>query len=181
MSGSESSLCIGGIRGEDPKIAYISEGGARRYARGVSDETIIQVTADASWLPDGGRAEVIRCAAPPRPLCVARLLLRRADLVFCIPRADGGRLDLPMRIVPEGDPGGTGTIRALADDLLGADAVVRFLGAVRNVVGAPAPGYAWPAPLAHFGVWTSASAPVGDGFWIDLADLQDRHWYPLAG
>lgn len=146
----------------------------------MSDETIIQVTENASWLPPGGRAEVIRCAAPPRPLCVARLLIRRADLVFCTPRADGGRLDLPMRIVPADDPDGAGTIRALADGLLGAGAVVRFLGAVRNVVGAPAPGYAWPAPLAHFGVWASDGAPGEDGSWVALSALQERHWYPLA-
>lgn len=178
--GSESYVCVGGIREKDPKIAYISESGVHRYAREVSAETVIHVTANAPWLPPGGRAEVIRCAAPPRPLCVARLLLRRADLVFCTPRADGGRLDLPMRIVPDEDPDGTGTIRALAEEIVGADAGIRFLGAVRNVVGRPVSGYAWPAPLAHFGVWESAAAPRGDGSWIDVADLRDRHWHPLA-
>lgn len=146
----------------------------------MKDETIIQVTRNASWLPSGGRAEVVRRADPPQPLCVVRLLLRRGDRVFCTPRADGGRLDLPMRIVPEEDPDGKAAIRALADEVVGADADIRFLGAVRNVVDRRTPGYAWPVPLAHFGVWASDGPPIGNGAWIDVSALRERHWHPLA-
>jgi hypothetical protein len=124
------------------------------------DETLVHVTHDAPWLPPGGRAEVIRLTTPPWPMAVVRLLLRDSDRVFCAPRQGTGRLDLPM-------------LEAASDDV------------VRNVVEAPADGYDWPAPVAHFGVWASDATPTTDGTWVRLDDdehrLRDRHWYPLVG
>lgn len=148
-----------------------------------SDETIIRVTPNAPWLPPGGLAEVIRCTAPHQPMAIVRLLLRRGHLVFCTPRPETGKLDLPMALTEAGDATGTAAIRALANHIVGPTAETHFLGAVRNTVDAPGPDYAWPVPVAHFGVWTSAGEPLVDGSWIPTGDrgsqLSSRHWYPL--
>lgn len=143
-------------------------------------ETVVHVTPDAPWLPSGGRAEVVRCSVAPQPMSIVRLLLRRGDEVFCVPRPETGKLDLPMRIAATHDADGSITIRALAEEVVGSGAV-DFLGAVRNVVDAPADDYAWPAPLAHFGVWTTTDAPLIAGTWVDVAALRARHWHPLLG
>ncbi|MFB2555590.1 NUDIX hydrolase [Herbiconiux liangxiaofengii] len=147
------------------------------------DETVIHVTPDAAWLPPGGRAEVIRRSTPPTPLCVVRLLLRQADRVFCIPRADTGRLDLPLRSVEPDDPGGMLGITSLAEQLTGDGSHLVFVGAVRNVVASPQDGYPWPTPHAHFGVWTSENPPIVEGTWVGItggSPLRDRHWFPLV-
>ncbi len=137
------------------------------------DEAIIHLTVNAPWLPDGGRAEVIRCATAPRPMCVVRLLLRRDDEVFCVPRSATGRLDLPMLVVEPGDLDGSSAIRLLADRIVGPGSEARFVGAVRNVVDSSAHGYDWPTPRAHFGVWVSDDVPVSDGTWVSL---RGRAW-----
>ena len=91
-----------------------------RYARHViaDDETLIHVTPDAAWLPRHGRAEVIRRSTPPRPMCVVRLFLRQGDQVFCVPRDENSRLDLPMRHVGVDDPSGMLAIADLAERVL---------------------------------------------------------------
>lgn len=113
-------------------------------------------------------------------MSILRLLLRRGDEVFCVPRPETGELDLPMRITDAGDRTGASAIRALAEEVVGSG-VVEFLGAVRNVVESPGDGYAWPTPLAHFGVWTTTDAPLIAGTWVDVAALRARHWHPLLG
>lgn len=117
-------------------------------------------------------------------MCVVRLLLRDANHIFCVPRQENGRLDLPMRATAAGDPDGTAAIRALADSIIGESSEPRFLGAVRNIVLAPHVGYEWAVPHAHFGVWVSSDVPLVEGTWVSLGDeqslLRDRHWYPLV-
>ena len=162
---------------------------SRRYARGVTcdDETVIHVTPDASWLPRRGRAEVIRRSTPPEPMSVVRLLLRQDDRVFCVPRQEDGRLDIPQRIVGADDPWGERAIADLADHVTGHRAPLQFAGAVRNVVDSVSEddgGYPWPTPHAHFGVWTSSAAPVIAGSWVAVGEgsaLHERHWFPLLG
>lgn len=118
-------------------------------------------------------------------MAVVRLLLRDSDQVFCVPRQGTGRLDLPMLEAASDDVDGTAAVRELAQRITGEHAGTHFIGAVRNVVEAPADGYDWPAPVAHFGVWASDVAPITDGTWVRLDDdehqLRDRHWYPLVG
>ncbi|GLK17408.1 NUDIX hydrolase [Herbiconiux flava] len=146
-------------------------------------ETVVHVTPDAAWLPRFGRAEVIRRSTPPTPMCVARLLIRRTDQVFCVTRPDTGRLDLPMRVIERDDPSGQLGITALAEQITGDGSGLVFVGAVRNVVDSPSDDYAWPTPLAHFGVWTSESHPTVEGSWVSIGNdspLRDRHWFPLV-
>ncbi|CAH0137828.1 hypothetical protein SRABI44_00399 [Microbacterium foliorum] len=156
------------------------------YARGVTadDETVIHMTPDAAWLPRHGRAEVVRRRTPPRPMSVVRLLLRQNDRVFCVPRHEDGRLDLPHRIVGAEDPCGESAIVELAAQVTGSREPLTFTGAVRNVVDSPQDDYPWPTPHAHFGVWMSEGAPVIDGSWVAVGGgsaLRDRHWFPLLG
>jgi hypothetical protein len=117
-------------------------------------------------------------------VCVVRLLLRRDDRVFCIPRPERRRLDLPMVVTESDDLSGALAIRGLANTVAGHTSEVRFIGAVRNVVDSASDGYAWPTPFAHFGVWASDDAPVIDGTWVSIEEdesvLRDRHWYPLV-
>lgn len=146
------------------------------------DEAIVHLTLNAPWLPSGGTAEVIRRSSPPQPMCVVRLLIRRGERVFCVPRPESGRLDLPMLVVGVDDEHGIATISSLAQDVTGTADGLSFEGAVRNVVGSPQAGYNWPTPHAHFGVWSSANEPTVDGTWVALgaaSELRDRHWYPL--
>lgn len=118
-------------------------------------------------------------------MAVVRLILRDSDRVFCVPRQGTGRLDLPMLETAPDDVDGTATVRELAHRITGEHTGMQFIGAVRNVVEAPADGYDWPAPVAHFGVWASDATPMADGTWVRLDDdehqLRDRHWYPLVG
>ncbi|KQZ23545.1 hypothetical protein [Microbacterium sp. Root553] len=148
------------------------------------DETVIHVTSDAAWLPRHGRAEVIRRRTPPRPMSIVRLLLRQDDRVFCVPRREDGRIDLPHRIVGVGDPTGESAIVELAAQVTGSRESLTFAGAVRNVVDSPRSDYSWPTPRAHFGVWMSEGDPVIEGSWVAVGGgsvLRDRHWFPLLG
>ena len=116
-------------------------------------------------------------------MCVVRLLLRQADRVFCVPRPDTARLDLPMPLVGQNDSSGVGAISGLAERITGSQTQLTFVGAVRNIVESPHDGYAWPTPRAHFGVWTSENAPVVDGTWVSVGEdspLRDRHWFALV-
>lgn len=117
-------------------------------------------------------------------MCLVRLLLRHDDHVFCVPRDDAGKLDLPTRPVAPGDPDGAGTVTDLVTAVTGLEREARFLGAIRNVVGAGGDDYPWPQPLAHFGVWTVDAEPRIPGHWLRLDEqespLQARHWFPLV-
>ncbi|MFT3889083.1 MAG: hypothetical protein QM713_13095 [Arachnia sp.] len=145
---------------------------------------IVADVANASWLPDGGRAQVVAGGAPRAPMCLVRLLLRCDDHVFCVTRDDGtGRLDIPTRLVLPADPHGERTIRLLQELIAGDSAEPEYLGSVRNTVVEPGTEYPWPTPDAFFGVWESSAAPVVEGEWVDVAaidsPLRDRHWFPL--
>lgn len=145
---------------------------------------IVADVPNATWLPDGGRAQVIAGGTPQAPMCLVRLLLRRGDHVFCVTRDDGtGRLDIPTQRVLDGDPYGAQTIRSLHDLIAGESTEPKYLGSVRNTVSEPGTEYPWPTPDAYFGVWESPAEPLVDGQWIDAAangsPLRDRHWFPL--
>jgi len=115
-------------------------------------------------------------------MCVVRLLLREADRVFCLYRADKGGFDLPMLVTGADDPHGIAAIAQLAEQVTGRRSQLEFVGAVRNVVESPSDGYGWPTPLAHFGVWASEHAPIVEGSWQSIRDpspLRERHWFPL--
>ncbi|ADG75812.1 NUDIX hydrolase [Cellulomonas flavigena DSM 20109] len=145
-------------------------------------EQLLRSTPDAPWLPPGGRADVVRSAVAPAPTGLVRLLVRHGDAVFCTAR-DDGRLDLPTRAVPAADAHGSVTAARLVHDVLGAGTSAVPVGFVRNVVGAPAADYGWPAPLAHFTVWAAQGTPRVAGEWVDVRAagcvLRDRHWWPL--
>jgi hypothetical protein len=147
-------------------------------------EELIRSTPNASWLPSGGRADVIRSLVAPKPASIVRLLLRRSDAVFCVPRDGFGKLDLPMRMVPPSDEDGAATARQLAFDVLEQRASVTPIGFVRNVVLDPLGDYEWPVPFAHFTLWTADGEPIVAGTWIEAGDsasaLSDRHWFPLV-
>ena len=116
-------------------------------------------------------------------MSLVRLLLRRDDRVFCVPRPEDARLDLPHRIVGADDPRGEAAIIDLTEKVTGCRAPLTFTGAVRNVVDSPDVDYPWPAPRAHFGVWVSEAAPVIEGVWIGVGEgsvLRERHWFPLV-
>lgn len=146
-------------------------------------DVVVRTTPDAPWLPPGSRAEVVRSSVAPSPACLVRLLLRRGDDVFCVPREQTGALDLPTRVVEASDPDGSATASRLALDVLGQAVPLVPVGFVRNVVVADAPGYGWPVPVAHFAVWEAADAPVVDGEWVEASSarslLAERHWFPL--
>jgi hypothetical protein len=150
--------------------------------RASDGEVVIQTTFDASWLPRGGRAEVIRGGVPPQPMSLVRLLLRRGDRVFCTPRNQTGKLDLPTRATEPDDVHGSRSIAVLVEEVLGRSHRSEYVGAVRNVVTSTSAAYDPPTPLAHFGVWRSDGDPLIDGVWIGIdgdSPLRDRHWYAL--
>lgn len=116
-------------------------------------------------------------------MSLVRLLLRQDDRVFCVPRDDNGSLDLPHRVVGADDPCGEAAITDLAEQVTGCRALLRFEGAVRNVVASLHDDYAWPTPHAHFGVWTSEASPVVQGSWVSIrrgSPLRERHWFLLV-
>ncbi len=144
---------------------------------------LVVAIPDAPWLPPGGLAEVV--AHPggpaPAPTGLVRLLVRRDDHAFCVPRDGSGKADLPTRPVPDlGD--GRAAAEGLARDVLGTAAGLRLVGYVRNVVAAGTADYPWPTPLAHFAVWAAHGEPRVPGEWLPLAGpaLRDRHWWPLT-
>jgi len=145
--------------------------------------TVIRSIPDAPWLPAGGLAEVVLADVAPRPASVVRLLAVRGETVFCLPRADSGRLDLPMRVVPDTDSDGRTTALRLARDLCGTRATVHCVGFVRNSVSPVEVDYPWPTPEANFTVWASDEQITREGSWVtaftEESPLSDRHWFPL--
>lgn len=140
-----------------------------------------------SWLPVGGRADVVLAeadAVPPRPTCLVRLLVMRERKVLAVHRADGRGLDIPTLLVEDGAV--DDSLQALVVRVLGKEHPTELLGYVRNTVpGSPA-DYPWPSPQAHFAVWHCAS-PIDReirGVWLEMSEaealLGDRHWWPLA-
>jgi hypothetical protein len=148
------------------------------------DATVVRVTENAPWLPDGGRAEAFRGSTLPRPMSVVRLFIRRADEVFCLIRPDTGLRDLPMRMTEEGDGDGLETIRALVATVTGTRCKPTFVGAVRNIVETEAVDYPWPTPVACFGVWTVEAEPAVEGTWLridgECSPLREKHWFPIV-
>lgn len=112
-----------------------------------------------------------------------RLLLRRGDDVFCVPREQTGALDLPTRVVEPSDLDGRVAAARLALDVLGRAVPLVPVGFVRNVVVQDTPDYGWPVPVAHFVVWEASGVPVVDGEWVAARGagslLAERHWFPL--
>lgn len=150
------------------------------------DELLVSV-ADAAWLPEGGRADVVLAgpdAVPPDPTCLVRVLASRDGKVFTVPRADGKGLDLPT--LPVGDGTAHGCLQALMAQVVGSAHPAVLLGYVRNVVPDAPADYPWPSPEAHFAVWHCAvpAACEPRGTWLDAAEaesqLGERHWWPLA-
>lgn len=146
-------------------------------------EVVVRSTPDAPWLPPGGRADVVRSEVAPRPAGLVRLLLRRGDAVFCLPRDETGLLDLPTRAVAVDDVDGSRAAAALAQQVVGAPGPLVPVGFVRNVVAPGHDDYGWPVPVAHFVVWAADGEPVVDGTWVDAcgatSPLAGRHWFPL--
>jgi len=146
-------------------------------------DVVVRTTPDAPWLPPGSWAEVVRSSVAPSPACLVRLLLRRGDDVFCVPREQTGALDLPTRVVEPSDLDGRVAAAQLALEVLGRDARLVPVGFVRNVVAEDAPDYGWPVPVAHFVVWEASGVPVVDGEWVAAHGagslLVERHWFPL--
>ncbi len=146
-------------------------------------DVVVRTAPDAPWLPPGSRAEVVRSSVAPSPACLVRLLLRRGDEVFCVPREQTAALDLPTRVVGPSDPDGRVTAARLALDVLARDARLMPVGFVRNVVAQDTPDYGWPVPVAHFVVWEATGVPVVDGEWVEASGagslLVERHWFPL--
>ncbi|GAB3916862.1 hypothetical protein GCM10011575_33260 [Microlunatus endophyticus] len=146
-------------------------------------ETIVDVVSDAPWLPAGGRAETVRSRIAPIPAGLVRLLVLDGKRIYCQPRSDSGKIDLPTGSVSVDDPDGSRAAAALAQRVFGEPVHVTPIGFVRNIVPTGADDYLWPTPVAHFTVWTAAGEPCIPGTWIDtsLADnpLESRHWWPL--
>jgi hypothetical protein len=164
----------------------------------VSESEVVVVRHDpCPWLPEGGRAEVVRSALePPAPTVVVRLLVTSGDLLRVVPRPDGRGLDLPSAVVTAGV---TEALEVLRHGVPARTTPPRPLGFVRNTVPDAPADYAWPAPVAHFAVWQcTAEPPPGpgeppagaagarpgpDGGWLApdeaAAALGERHWWPL--
>jgi hypothetical protein len=128
-----------------------------------TSERVLVSNATPSWLPDGGRADVIlggTDSVPPSPTSLVRLLATRHGKVFTVHRADGSGLDIPSLSVEGGAV--EGCLKALMVRTFGGVHPARFLGYVRNIVSGAPNDYAWPSPHAHFAVWHCALPPDCD-------------------
>ena len=151
-------------------------------------ERVLRSTADAPWLPPGGRADVItsRQDDPPPNTVVVRLAVTGPRGLLVQRRPDGGP-DLPSR--PVGSSTAAAALGALVASAVGGAgrASPSLIGYVRNVVRQPDETYPWPTPFACFAVHALSSDDLGalvDGEWVALADnasqLGHRHWWPLV-
>lgn len=150
-------------------------------------ERLLLSHPDASWLPNGGRADVVLVGADavvPNPTCIVRLLITRGKEILTEARADGGGPDIPSLRVCSGTV--EENMEALLVRVLGAVYPATLLGYVRNVVHEAPDDYPWPSPVAHFAVWrcTYTGDLGAHGLWLDAAEaeaeLGNRHWWPLA-
>jgi hypothetical protein len=150
-------------------------------------ERVLQSTANAPWLPPGGRADVItsRQDDPPPNTVVVRLAVTGPGGLLVERRPDGDP-DLPSRAVV---PGSAAAVLAdLVASTVGSAGrgVPTLIGYVRNVVRDPDGAYPWPTPFACFAVHALSTdrlaAPSGE--WIALEDsasrLGHRHWWPVV-
>lgn len=157
------------------------------------DAQLLTSTPDASWLPNGGTAEVwagADCQVPDPCIIVRLLAVRRtpdAHTFFVVPTAKG--LDLPTLFLGRGEDK-----LSVADGLEGlrvstfasSSIVETCVGYVRNIVPSGSLDYPHPMPFAHVPVFrmTDDAEPVADGAWIDLEaarrDLSSRHWWPIV-
>lgn len=151
-------------------------------------ERVLQSTSHASWLPRGGRADVIASRqenAPPNTVVVRLAVTGPSGLL--VRRRPDGDLDLPS------SPVGSATVEAALADLVvstvGAAGrqAPSLIGYVRNVVREPDDDYPWPTPFACFAVHalpSSGREVLTVGEWVALRDsageLGDRHWWPVV-
>jgi hypothetical protein len=157
------------------------------------NDVVIARHEPCTWLPKGGRAEVVLAGGSeaPGPTPVARLLVTAGDHVLVVPRPDGRGPDLPTAPVPA--DGATdvaadvaSSLRQLTSSVVEGAPTPRLVGFVRNTVPNAPADYPWPAPVAHFAVWhiDSGKGRERRGRWLDPAEaerqLSDRHWWPLA-
>jgi hypothetical protein len=151
-------------------------------------ERVLQSTADAPWLPPGGRADVItsRQDSPPPNTVVVRLAVTGPRGLLVQRRPDGDP-DLPSRPVGTGGP--EAALGGLTASVVGEarPSSPPLIGYVRNVVRQPDDTYPWPTPFACFAVHALSSdgrRPLLSGEWIALEDnasqLSDRHWWPVV-
>lgn len=165
-------------------VHALQRSGLRRQKRRL--EGVVESTADAPWLPPGGRADVVasRQDDPPAGTVVVRLAVRRPGALLVVDRPGRG-LDLPHRVL-----GGRSVELSLGElerGLLGAPRPgARLRGYVRNTVSRPTPDYPWPAPRACFAVYelvVDAEDVTRRGRWVEADEaaevLADRHWWPL--
>lgn len=148
-------------------------------------ERVVMSTPDASWLPPGGRADVIasRQDNPPPNTVMVRAVVRGSRGLLVVERPDGRGLDLPSRAVAAGETA-EDAFRGLYADLgVSADGA-SLLGYVRNVVRAPDADYPWPVPNACFALFAVLSRDSVAGSWCPAgrqeAELGKRHWWPLV-
>ncbi|MFW5471459.1 DUF4031 domain-containing protein [Knoellia sp. CPCC 206435] len=166
-------------------LARLRDSGLRISKR--RHERVLQSTADAPWLPPGGRADVITSRqddVPPNTVVVRLAVTGPRGLL--VERRPDGELDLPSRRVAPGTA--EQALRALVASALGSVGRVdpTLIGYVRNVVRQPDEGYPWPTPFACFAVHALAAngsaAPAGE--WVRMQDgaarLGHRHWWPLV-
>lgn len=189
---SYQTLVAAGAQPTDAKdlLRRLRDSGLRVQKR--RSERVLVSTADPSWLPAGGRADVIasRQEEAPANTVMVRVALLSQWRLWVTERRDGQSpgLDLPSALVAGR------TVQACLNDLVAellghTDVVPVLRGYVRNVVpvGAADPAYRWPVPRACFAVWsvplTSHVAPRCEGRWLTPQDapgvVGGRHWWPL--
>ncbi len=152
-------------------------------------ERVLQSTAEAPWLPPGGRADVItsRQDTPPPNTVVVRLAVTGPRGLLVQRRPDGDP-DLPSR--PVGTQTPETALSGLVDSVVGEGGVGQsppLIGYVRNVVRDPDESYPWPTPFACFAIHalrTDRGGPHVVGEWIaprdNASQLSRRHWWPVV-
>lgn len=151
-------------------------------------ERVLQSTADAPWLPPGGRADVItsRQDTPPPNTVVVRLAVTGPRGLLVRRRPDGDA-DLPSRPVGTATP--ESALGGLVASVVGGPGRVSpsLIGYVRNVVREPDDAYPWPTPFACFAIHALSAEGGGAvlaGEWVAVEEnasrLAHRHWWPVV-
>lgn len=147
-------------------------------------ERVVKSTPEAPWLPAGSRADVIasRQDSPPPNTVVVRAVIHGPRGLLVVDRADGRGVDLPTRVVAEGEAAAD-ALRGLCHELGASVEGATLLGYVRNVVRTPDPAYPWPVPTSCFALFTVAPTDALTGTWCpperQVGELGDRHWWAL--